>query len=307
MALPRGATAVDFAYAVHTDVGNRCVAVKINQELAPLRAELRNGQRVEIITAAHAKPNPLWLNFVATAKARSHIRHFLKTVNFSESVQLGERLLNQALATFHASLAGVPEARWPRVLRDANAKSRADVLSDIGLGKRHAVVIARQLLALREAPPGEQQVNGTVLIHGTEGMAVQFAKCCHPIPGDKIVGLMSKGQGVAIHVHDCRAYTRAHHDPERVLAVEWDHDMRKPHDVAIRVLVANERGVLAQVAAAIAEAESNIQNVAVDPQDGGKYATMQFTLQVTHRDHLARILRELRRIPEVSRITRTRP
>jgi len=309
MALPRGATAVDFAYAVHTDIGNRCVAVKINQELAPLRTELKNGHRVEIITASHAKPNPLWLNFVATAKARSHIRHFLKTMHFSESVQLGERLLNQALVTFKSSLAEITEAQWVKPLRDANAKARADLLSDIGLGKRNAVVIARQLLAIRDPAPGEPghaSNMGTVIIHGSEGMTVQFSKCCHPIPGDRIVGLMSKGQGMAIHTHDCALLAKMHYDPDRLLDVEWDSESRKLHDVNIRVVVANQRGVLAQVAANIADAESNIQNVAVEPQDGGKYATMQFTLQVLNRQHLARIMRELRRIPEVARITRVR-
>jgi guanosine-3',5'-bis(diphosphate) 3'-pyrophosphohydrolase len=311
MAMPRGVTAVDFAYAVHTDIGNRCVAVKINQELMPLRTELKNGNRVEIITASHAKPNPLWLNFVATAKARSHIRHFLKTMHFDESVQLGERLLNHALATFKTNLATLPEAQWTKLLRDSNAKSRADILSDIGLGKRHAVVVARQLLAIRDPAPSEPGGNGgaqmgTVVIHGSEGMAVQFSKCCHPIPGDRIIGLISKGQGMAIHTYDCPVLAKAHHDPDRVLDVEWDNESRKLHDVNIRVVVANQRGVLAQVAASIADAESNIQNVAVEPQDGGKYATMQFTLQVINRLHLARIMRELRRIPEVARITRLR-
>ena len=310
MAMPRGVTAVDFAYAVHTDIGNRCVAVKINQELMPLRTELKNGNRVEIITASHAKPNPLWLNYVATAKARSHIRHFLKTMHFEESVQLGERLLNQALGTFKSALGTVPDAQWNKLLRDANAKSRADVLSDIGLGKRHAVVVARQLLAIRDPGPGEQHIGaggmGTVIIHGSEGMAVQFSKCCHPIPGDRIIGLISKGQGMAIHTYDCPVLAKSHHDPDRVLDVEWDNESRKLHDVNIRVVVANQRGVLAQVAASIADAESNIQNVAVEPQDGGKYAAMQFTLQVINRMHLARIMRELRRIPEVARITRVR-
>ena len=312
MAMPRGATAVDFAYAVHTDIGNRCVAVKINQELMPLRAELKNGNRVEIITASHAKPNPLWLNFVATAKARSHIRHFLKTMHFDESVHLGERLLNQALGTFRSNLGVIPEAQWNKLLRDGSAKTRAHVLSDIGLGKRHAVVVARQLLAIRDPGPGEQAAPGsaaamgTVVIHGSEGMAVQFSKCCHPIPGDRIIGLISKGQGMAIHTHDCPVLAKSNHDPDRVLDVEWDNESRKLHDVNIRVVVANQRGVLAQVAASIADAESNIQNVAVEPQDGGKYAAMQFTLQVSHRQHLARIMRELRRIPEVARITRLR-
>ncbi len=309
MALPRGATAVDFAYAVHSDVGNRCVAVKINQDLLPLRQALKNGDRVEIITASHAKPNPLWLNFVATAKARAHIRHYLKTMHFDESVQLGERLLNQALSALKSSVGEVPEARWAKLVRDSNGKSRNDLLSDIGLGKRHGVIVARQLLALREpAPgePGEHASMGPIIIRGSEGMAVQFSKCCHPIPGDGIVGLISKGQGMAIHTHDCPVLAKSHHDPERVLDVEWDNESNKLHDVNVRIVVANERGVLAKVAASIADEESNIQNVAVDPQDGGKYASMNFTLQVTNRQHLARIMIELRRIPEVVRITRMR-
>ena len=309
MSLPRGATAVDFAYAVHTDVGNRCVAVKINQELLPLRQGLKNGDRVEIITASHAKPNPLWLNFVATAKARAHIRHFLKTMHFDESVQLGERLLNQALSVLKSSLNEVPETQWAKLVRDNNANSRDDILSDIGLGKRHGVVVARQLLALRELAPGDAAAlasMGPIIIRGSEGMAVQFSKCCHPIPGDRIVGLISKGQGMAIHTHDCPVLAKSHHEPERVLDVEWDNESHKLHDVNVRIVVANERGVLAKVAASIADEESNIQHVAVEPQDGGKYAAMNFTLQVADRNHLARIMIELRRIPEVARITRLR-
>ena len=307
MSLPRGATAVDFAYSVHTDVGNRCVAVKINQELLPLRTALKNGDRVEIITASHAKPNPLWLNFVATAKARAHIRHFLKTMHFDESVQLGERLLNQALAAFKSNIIEVPEPQWAKLVRDSNGKSRNDILSDIGLGKRHGVIVARQLLALRDplaGAAGEPASMGPIVIRGSEGMAVQFSKCCHPIPGDRIVGLISKGQGMAIHTHECPVLAKSRHEPERVLDVEWDNESNKLHDVNIRIVVANERGVLAQVAACIADAESNIQNVVIEPQDGGKYASMQFTLQVTNRQHLARIMIELRRIPEVARITR---
>ncbi len=306
MALPRGATAVDFAYAVHTDIGNRCVAVKINQELMPLRTELKNGNRVEIITASHAKANPLWLNFVATAKARSHIRHFLKTMHVDEAVQLGERLLNQALAILKSSLAAVPEPRWDKLVHDSSAKSRRDVLSDIGLGKRHAAVVARQLLGLRENLPADGQTMGTVTIHGSEGMAVQFSKCCHPIPGDRILGLIGKGQGMAIHTYDCPVLAKSNLDPDRVIDVTWDSDSQKLFDVNIRTIVDNQRGVLAQVAACIAESDSNIQNVSVAPDDGGKYATMQFTLQVSNRMHLARIMRDLRRIPEVVRIIRVK-
>ena len=306
MALPRGATAVDFAYAVHTDIGNRCVAVKINQELMPLRTELKNGDRVEIITAAHAKPNPLWLNFVVTAKARSHIRHFVKTMHFQESVQLGERLLNQALTSFRSSLADIREAQWRRLLTESSAKSRQHLLSDIGLGKRLSAVIARQLLSFGGPLPQESGAPGTVIIRGSEGMAVQFAKCCKPIPGDPIIGMISKGQGMIIHTHDCPVLGKARPDPDRLLDVQWDQETRKAFEVSIKLVVANQRGVLAKVAAEISSAGSNIQNVAVDPEDGGNYTTMHFTLQVSNRLHIAQSMRALRGIPEVIRISRVK-
>jgi len=306
MALPRGATAVDFAYAVHTDIGNRCVAVKINQELMPLRTELKNGDRVEVITAAHAKPNPLWLNFVLTGKARSAIRHFLKTMHFQESVQLGERLLNQALANFKAPAAAITELQWDKLVRETNAKSRQEILSDIGLGKRLSAVVARKLLSLGEAPLVETAASSSVVIHGSEGMAVQFARCCKPIPGDPIMGMISKGQGMVIHTHDCPAIARTRIDPERLLDVAWAPETRKLFEVSIKLVVANRRGVLAHVAAEIAEAGSNIQNVSVNPGDDGTYTDMLFTLQVSNRLHLARILRALRRIPEVVRINRVK-
>jgi len=309
MALPRAATAVDFAYAVHSDVGNRCVAVKINHELMPLRSMLKNGNQVEIITASHAKPNPLWLNFVTTAKARAHIRHFLKTMQFSESVQLGERLLNQALLTYKSSANTVAQLQWQKLLREINAKSKDDLLSDIGLGKRHAVVVARQLLAIREPLAGEPLVPvkmGAVVIHGSEGMAVQFSQCCHPIPGDRIIGLISKGQGMAVHTYDCPVLAKSHLDPEKMLDVQWDNESQKLHDVTILVTAANKRGVLAGVTTCIAEAESNVQNVVIEPQDGEKYANIQFTLQVFNRMHLARVMRQIRKYPEVVSITRIR-
>src|SRR5688572_15184210 len=271
MALPRGATAVDFAYAVHTDIGNRCVAVKINQELMPLRSELKNGDRVEIITAAHAKPNPLWLNFVVTAKARSHIRHFVKTMHFQESVLLGERLLNQALASFKSSIADVKDQHWTRLLKESSAKSREHLMSDIGLGKRLSAVIARQLVSFTSPAPQESGTPGTVVIRGSEGMAVQFAKCCKPIPGDPIMGIISKGQGMVIHTHDCPVMGKSRPDPDRVLDVQWDQETRKAFEVSIKLVVANQRGVLAKVAAEISSEGSNIQNVAVDPDDGGSY------------------------------------
>ena len=304
LSLPRGATAVDFAYAVHTDIGNRCVAVKINDELMPLRTELKNGERVEIITASHAKPNPLWLNYVVTAKARSHIRHFLKSMQSLESGQLGERLLNQALSVLRTDVAAIKESQWDKLLKDTGAKSRADIITDIGLGKRLSVVVARRLLSLGDVPGEERRVVAPVMIRGSEGMAVQFAHCCGPIPGDPIIGLISKGQGMVIHTHDCPVIAKTRTDPDKVIDVEWSPETKKLFNVSIKLEVINQRGVLAKVAAAIAGAESNIDNVAVDPGQGDQYATMHFTLQVFNRLHLAQIMRALRRTPEVIRITR---
>jgi GTP diphosphokinase / guanosine-3',5'-bis(diphosphate) 3'-diphosphatase len=308
MTLPRGATAVDFAYAVHTDIGNRCVAVKINDDLMPLRSELRNGDRVEIITAAHAKPNPTWLNYVVTGKARSHIRHFLRTMRFQESVQLGERLLNQALGALHTSLADIGESPWDKMLKETAAKSSTEILADIGLGKRLAVVVARQLWAQggADGEPVDLRPSGPVVIRGSEGMAVQLAKCCRPIPGDPIIGMITKGHGMVVHTHDCPVLSKMRLDPEKLLDIEWSPDSKKLFDVSIKIVVANQRGVLAKVAASIAEAGSNIENVAMDPQDGSQYTTMHFTLQVGNRHHLANILRNLRRVTEVLRIARVK-
>jgi GTP pyrophosphokinase len=303
LALPRGATAVDFAYAVHTDIGNRCVAVKIDDELMPLRTELRNGNRVEIITSTQAKPNPLWLNYVTTAKARSHIRHFLKTVQYQESVQLGERLLNQSLGTFSTTLNELKESQWDRFMHESGAKTRQEVLGDIGLGKRLGPVVARRLLARPDAPADDQRI-APVVIRGSEGMAVQFAQCCKPIPGDPIIGIIKKDQGMVIHTHDCPMIRKTRADPGKMVDVEWDPETKKLFDVSIRLVARNERGVLARVAAEIAAGGSNIDNVAFEPQDGGQYAAMHFTLQVGNRLHLAEIMRALRRIPQVTRITR---
>ena len=272
----------------------------------PLRTELRNGDRVEIITASHAKPNPLWLNYVVTTRARSHIRHVLKTVQSLESAQLGERLLNQALGSFKSSVAEIKEIQWDKLRKDTGAKSRQDILADIGLGKRLSVVVARHLLALGDATGGEHKPAGPVMIRGSEGMAVQFAQCCTPIPGDPIIGLINKGQGMLIHTHDCAVIAKTRADPDKVFDVEWAPETKKLFNVGIKLQAMNQRGVLAKVAAKIAEGDSNIGNVAVDPEEGDQYATMRFTLQVANRLHLAQIMRGLRRIPEVVRITRAK-
>ena len=305
MALPHGATCVDFAYAVHTDIGNRCVAVKVNHELMPLRTELKNGDRVEIITASHAKPNPSWLNFVVTAKARHHIRHFLKTMQYEESAQLGERLLAQALVALGGSLRELRDADWERLLKEGAAKSRQEVLADIGLGRVLAIVIARKLLPSapgHAAPPAAAP--GPVVIRGSEGMALQFAKCCHPIPGDPIIGFIRKGRGMIVHTHDCPVIAKMKREPEKWLDVEWAPETRKLFSVNIKLLVSNQQGVLAKVASEISANHSNIENVSVEPGDSAAYSNIYFTLQVTNRMHLAQIMRGLRRLPEVIRINR---
>ena len=306
MAMPRGATAVDFAYAVHTDIGNRCVAAKINYELVPLRTELKNGDRVEVTTAAHAHPNPAWLSYVKTAKARSQIRHFLKTMQYEEAAALGERMLNQAVSSLGAKLSEATPERWEKFVREAGAKSRQEIVADIGLGKRLAAIVARKLLALTELQHGEGKASaGSIVIRGSEGMAVQFAKCCNPIPGDPITGFIKKGQGLVVHTHDCPTAAKSRGDPEKWLDVEWAPETDKMFDVAIRVTVVNQRGVLAKVAAAIAEAGSNIDNVSMD-EERNLYTTMHFTLQVANRLHLAKVMRALRRIQEVVKIARVK-
>jgi GTP pyrophosphokinase len=270
----------------------------------PLRTELRNGDRIEIITASHAKPNPMWLNYVITGRARAQIRHFLKTVQYEESAHLGERLLNQALSALESNVGAITEAQWKKLVKDSGAKTRQEILGDIGLGKRLGVVVARRLLALSEAHLVEHKSAAPIVIRGSEGMAVQFAQCCHPIPGDPIIGLLNKGQGMLIHTHDCPAIAKTRSDPDKVFDVEWAPETKKLFNVNIRIVVKNERGVLAKVAAEIADSDSNIDNVEVAPDSGDQYATMNFTLQVSNRVHLAKILRSLRRIPEVVRITR---
>jgi GTP diphosphokinase / guanosine-3',5'-bis(diphosphate) 3'-diphosphatase len=303
LALPRGATAVDFAYSVHTDIGNRCVAVKVNFELAPLRAEMKNGDRVEIITATHAHPNPAWLGYVVTSKARSQIRHALKTMHFDESSALGERLLNQALSSLGLKRQDIEDNHWEKLLKETGVKSREEIFADIALGRRLNMVIARQLARIGEAGTQEHTaLSGVITILGTEGMAVQFAKCCRPIPGDPIIGIIKKGQGLVVHTHDCPVLCKGRGGMDKWLDVVWDKHINRPFEVSIKLIVANQRGVLAKVAAAIADAESNIENVHFTNE--GNYTTLYFTLQVGNRIHLANVMRGLRGISEVIRITR---
>jgi len=307
LALPRGATAVDFAYAVHTDIGDRCMACRINFETMPLRTELKNGDRVEIITAPHAAPNPAWLGYVKSARARSRIRHFLKTQQNEESVALGERLLAHALHELGMAAASVPSTAWERFKRESGVRSKRAVLSDIGLGKRLPAIVARRLTEGLDVPTTEittknRRARQAILIRGTEGVAVQLGKCCRPIPGDPIVGLINKGQGLVVHTHDCPVLAKLRSERGNWVDVEWEVAADRLFDVSIRVIAKNARGVLARLAAGIAECQSNILDVSID--DDRDTTTLYFTLEVTDRIHLARILRTLRRVPEVVRIAR---
>jgi GTP diphosphokinase / guanosine-3',5'-bis(diphosphate) 3'-diphosphatase len=312
--LPRGATPVDFAYAVHTDVGNRCVACRINGEMRPLRTELKNGDQVEITTAQHAHPNPAWLSYVRTGKARAEIRHFLKTVQQEEATHLGERLLSQSLRHIGMTLGDIGNTAWERFLKEFSAKAKTDIFTDIGLGKRLAAVVARRLADLQdgqpsltgETKPARPRAPTPILIQGGEGMAVQMARCCCPIPGDPIVGLLRKGQGLEVHLNDCPVLTRNHSaERDRWVDVEWESGGDRLFDVGVRVLIHHRRGVLAHVAAAIADQEANIQDVNMDGEHS-EQALIHFTIQVKNRPHLAHVMRAVRHLPDVVRIVRER-
>ena len=312
MALPRGATAVDFAYMVHTDVGDQTIAVKINGESMPLRTDLKNGDLVEIVTQAGSQPNPAWLSFVRTGKARAHIRHFMKTMKFEESVALGERLLAQAMRVQGAEHAELDAARWERLIRDSGAKTRQELFADIGLGKRLAAVVARKLATAAglDAAPADGRPEYRpvpVTIRGADGMAVQLAPCCRPIPGDPIIGHISKGQGLVIHTHDCKMIAKSRRkEPDNWVDVDWDPEPDKHFNVAIRALVTNGRGILAKVASEITAADTNITNVHTEDDETGNYAVMEFAIEVADRAHLARVMRSLRRLQEVVRINRVK-
>ena len=306
LAMPRGATVVDFAYAVHTDVGHHCSAARVNHDLAPLRTELRNGDLVEIITSAQASPNPVWLTYIKTGRARSKIRHFLLTMQNEESARLGERLLRQELLSLGVVPISIPTEAWDALVKSGGQKTMEDVYTEIGLGKRLPSVVARRLLA-REDMSADSPSSMTLAIHGTEGMAIQLARCCQPIPGDPIIGSIKKGSGLVIHTHDCPTIRKSRSaEPQKWIDVEWEPEEGKLFDIRINVEVKNARGVLAQVAAAIAEAGSNIEHVAMDADPERLFTTLRFTIQVAHRNHLAAVMRGMRHIPEVSRITRER-
>ncbi|MCG5512368.1 bifunctional GTP diphosphokinase/guanosine-3',5'-bis pyrophosphate 3'-pyrophosphohydrolase [Ectothiorhodospira shaposhnikovii] len=310
MELPRGATVVDFAYAVHSDVGNTCVAAKIDRRLAPLSTPLESGRTVQIITAPGARPNPAWLNFVVTGKARTAIRHYLKNLQQDEAVGLGRRLLEKALSVYELSLEQVPEERLRALLEELQLPDVKALLADVGLGNRMAALVARRLSVTEDADASAMETTPAgmgrpLAVKGTEGMVLSFAKCCNPIPGDPIVGVMSTGRGLVVHREHCRNVADYRDKPDKWITVEWAPDGSQEYAASVRIQTANKRGVLASLAAGIADMGSNIEHVSFDERDGHA-TTITFTLSVRNRKHLADIMRRLRRIPEVLRIARAR-
>ncbi|MCP5327623.1 MAG: RelA/SpoT family protein [Sinobacteraceae bacterium] len=311
--LPRGATVVDFAYAVHTGVGNRCVAAKVDRRLSPLRTVLRNGQTVEIVTAKGATPNPAWVNFVVTAKARTAIRQYLKGLRRSEAIDLGQRLLNQALGDFKLSLKNIDESAITAALGELGMQERDELFEKIGLGERLAPLVARRLVspvpgnasARAEAAAGAPTTPAVPLaIAGTEGLLVTYARCCFPIPGDPILAFLSAGRGIVVHREVCANVDDYRKHPENWISVTWETNPSRMFGSELHVEVRNQMGVLAAVAAAIAGTETNIDHVELEERDT-ETSVLVFEVKVRDRRHLARILRVIRRMPEVLTVKRT--
>ena len=324
MALPRGATVVDFAYAIHSNVGDHAVAAKINGDQAPLRTKLKNGDVVEVSTASDAAPNPAWLSFVRTARARSKIRHHLKTMAQNESELLGQILLAQALrAEGIEKLPDEDEASqglWDKLLRFTGNKSRSELLTDIGLGKRIATIVAKRLLkllmesgqkpnalllTLERFAPHESQTQGTVTIDGSENASVQFATCCRPLPGDRILGYLGRGEGLAVHTDDCIVAKKLQNrDSDRFISVEWSDEPARAFEAGILVTVTNGKGVLARVASALASAEADIAHIDMGEESAQDTTDLRFVIAVRDTAHLETALRSLKRAPSVLHASR---
>ena len=308
-ALPKGSTTIDYAYAVHTVVGNSAMSAKINQELVPLRAELTTGDHVEIITASVAKPNSAWLNFVITSKARSQIRLYLRSAETKDLMILGNSMLNNALKAFHVAPTSVKKRHWDKLILDYHLDSKDNILIDIALGKRINVMVAHQLTSIidssKQAKKQEKFLD-VITIRGSEGMAITLATCCHPIPGDPILGFINKDKGLIIHTHDCPGIRRFKLDHEKWLDVEWEPNPESHFNVSLNLLVINERGVLAKITSVMAESGANIDNISVDEGDGSSFANLRLIVQVRNRVHLADLIKNLRKLPKINKINRVK-
>jgi guanosine-3',5'-bis(diphosphate) 3'-pyrophosphohydrolase len=301
--LPEGSTPVDFAYAVHTDVGNSCVACRINRRLAPLSQRLQSGQTIEIIASGN-HPNPAWLGFVVTGKARSNIRHFLKNQRRSEAIALGRRLLNKTLSSFGYHLSNIRKEKIGGLLEQTDFDVLDDLLEDIGLGNRMAYIVARRLIPSVE---GEElpvnQDESSMAIRGAEGMLMTFAKCCHPIPGDPIVGYISSGRGMIVHRETCNNMTEIRNDPKKYINLRWDPTVGGEFTVELRVELEHQRGIIATLANAITSAEANIEKIGTSDRDA-QFSIVNLTLTVRNRIHLARVMKKVRMMKSVSKVGR---
>jgi GTP pyrophosphokinase/guanosine-3',5'-bis(diphosphate) 3'-pyrophosphohydrolase len=329
LALPRGATPVDFAYAIHSDVGDHMVAAKVNNEPVALRTELRSGDVVEIITAPGARPNPGWLGMVRTGRARSKIRHYLKTVEAEESREMGEKMLAQALRSEGLSMPSADPsdtpavALWQQLTRWSGNRHRGDLMVDIGLGRKVAVIVAKRMAQLmgeagirpdavtltigRFAPDDSLPTQGMVFVDGGEGASVQFAHCCRPIPGEQIVGYLGRGEGLLVHTAECPTGKKLlARDSERWIHVEWAEPMTRHFETSLHVLVKNGKGVLAQVASAISSTEADITHLDMDSERPEETLELRVLISLRDRVHLAEVMRAVRRAPDVLHVSRYR-
>ncbi len=303
MRLPRGATCVDFAYAVHTDVGNRCVAAKIDRRLVPLRTQIKNGQTVEIITAKSANPDPRWVNFVVTAKARYSVRQYLRNLQHGEARDLGRRLLNQSLRDAGSSLRKINRTRMKLVLDNFSIDDQNELFEKIGLGERLAPLVAKILL---EDPSADGTITSSpIAIAGTESLVIRYARCCYPIPGDAVMGYLSSGHGIVVHRSVCGNLSEFRKQPDKWIPVNWEESIDREFSAAIVVEIANKPGVLADVAASIADTGSNIEQVSLDERQEEDYVDLEFLILVRDRVHLANVIRSIRSMPAVKKITRS--
>ncbi|MFA9418587.1 MAG: bifunctional (p)ppGpp synthetase/guanosine-3',5'-bis(diphosphate) 3'-pyrophosphohydrolase [Gammaproteobacteria bacterium] len=300
--LPRGSTVVDFAYAVHTDVGNTCVAARIDNRMSPLSNPLYNGQTIEIISSDASRPHPSWLDFVITAKARTNIRHFLKSLQKAEAITLGQRLLQQSVSNLVGRDEAITSAKFSKVLEQYRMSDPQELLAEIGLGNRNSSLVAKAMYDISEDVTEFDNTGKPLAIKGTEGMVVSFAKCCRPVPGDAIVGFMSSGKGIVVHQQNCPNITETSSE-NRQLRVQWSDHVEGEYLAFLRVQVANQRGVLANLATTIANTSSNIEHVHLTEKDG-RISTIEFVVTVKDRIHLARIMKKLRSLQVVNRIWR---
>ncbi len=303
VSLPAGSTPIDLAYSVHTDIGNHCVSVRIDRQVASLSAPLSNGQTVEIVTSETARPSPAWLDFVVTGKAKAAIRHYLKTRKRQDSITLGRQLLKKALSALGVPLRKVDDAQMAEVLRQLNYTSLDDVLEDIGLGNRLAAMVAQQLIQASTLSSTVEQDDAPLMIQGTEGMAIELSDCCHPIPGDPLIGVIRVGHGIRVHRESCPVLLRLRRHPERMIPLRWAHNDDQDFTSILRLELGNKQGVLAEVMASVAQARTNIENIEVIERTAN-YAIIDLQLMVQSRQHLAVVLRELRGLRSVLKVVR---